>query len=486
MSGSEISQASSFLSWAKTHLSPADLMPVLNPKWYVPPHLRYMSNELLRVMFDPAAPKRIMVLAPPRHAKSTLISLALPTWFLDTFPERNVILSSYEATFAYKWGGKVRDAIDLHKDYLRIRTRQDVAARQMWELAPKCADGAPGGGGMVTAGVGGPLTGHGAHLLIIDDPHKNWAEANSKTYQDKIWDWYTGTARDRLEPGAIVVLAMQRWCEADLAGRIQKAAEEDGEAWAVVRLPALAEDSDPLGRAPGEALWPERYDVASFEAVRRALGSYKFSAKFQQDPKPDEGQIFKRSRFRYFREANGNYELIGPDGVRSVPRDECWRFQTCDPAATTKETNDYFALLDVIVTPTNDLLFSGMLREHIQTTQHLATMRSAFERFAPAWQGVENKTFGLNIIQQLIEDGLPVRPLKADVDKVARARGLEARYEVGAVYHRTGAAFVEAFEDELLAFPNGAHDDQVDVAAYAANAIAQTEVGIDILLSEDD
>jgi len=381
------------------------------------------------------------------------------------------MLTSYEATFAAKWGGKVRDVIEQNPGLLRIRVRQDASAKQMWQLAAKCADGSPAGGGMITAGVGGPLTGYGGNLVVIDDPHKNYDEARSKTYQEKIWDWYRGTLRDRLEPGATIVCIMQRWHENDLAGHLIKHGKAEGETWQIVRLPALAEGNDLLGRSEGEVIWPERFGLAEIEDVKRTLGPYLFEAKWQQNPKPDEGQIFKRSAFRYFAEVNGHYELKGPDGTKRIPKEKCWRFQTTDPAATEKQQSSYFAMGDWIVTPDNDLLLHNVVRERAETTKHKQLMRGGFDRFRPQFQGVEKAFVGFNIIQECAKEGLPIRAVEVDKSKFARALPAQARYEVGTVYHREGAPWLTDFEDEMIAFPNGTHDDQVDIVSQAVQCL---------------
>jgi hypothetical protein len=211
-----------------------------------------------------------------------------------------VLVTSYEASFAGKWGRRVRDTIEANPDKLRIRIRQDVAAKQEWQLAPFCVDAArtPAGGGMNTAGAGGPITGHGAKLAIIDDPHKNVAEATSRTILDGIWEWYRGTFRDRLDPDGIVVLAMQRWLDDDLVGRLLEQAKGEGEEWTVITLPATAEEGDPLGRAKDEALCPDRYDEKALAAIRGVLGPWLYGAKFQQRPQSIKGKLFDRTTFR--------------------------------------------------------------------------------------------------------------------------------------------------------------------------------------------
>jgi hypothetical protein len=256
-------------------------------KWQLAPHLDLLNRRLL----DTAAgrTRRLMVFAPPRHGKSQLVSVYLPAWFLGVYPDKRVILSSYEASFAAGWGRKVRDILAEHGEAVfGLKLRSDSTAADRWDLAGHA-------GGMMTAGVGGPLTGKGADLFILDDPVKNAEEAMSQALRDKCWDWFLSTAYTRLEPGAAVVLIMTRWHPDDLSGRILARQEETGALWDVVSLPALAEADDPLGRKPGEALWPERYPVESLNEIRSTQGSMWFQAMYQQSPTLPEGNLFKRS-----------------------------------------------------------------------------------------------------------------------------------------------------------------------------------------------
>jgi hypothetical protein len=258
--------------------------------WKLTPHLDLLNRRLL----DLAAGKvrRLMVSMPPRHGKSELISRYLPAWYLGTFPDRRVILSSYESDFAASWGRKARELLEQHGlDHFGAKVRSDIAASSRWEIAGH-------DGGMITAGVGGPITGRGANLLIVDDPIKNAEDAASLTLRDKIYEWWRSTAYTRLEPGASVVLIQTRWHQDDLAGRILADADQ-GEAWEVISLPAIAEENDPLGRDPGAALWPERFSEEALDVIRRSVGSYFWAAMYQQTPVPIGGEIFKQEWFRY-------------------------------------------------------------------------------------------------------------------------------------------------------------------------------------------
>jgi predicted phage terminase large subunit-like protein len=255
----------------------------------VPPHLELLQRELIAAAAGRT--KRLIVTLPPRHGKSETSSHWFPTWFIGNFPDKRLLLCSYEASFAASWSRKVRDSLidAVGLGVFSEGPRDDLGAANQWET--------PSGGGMISAGVGGSITGRGANGLIIDDPVKNAEEANSPTYREKTWEWYTTTAYTRLEPNGFVVLVQTRWHVDDLAGRILSPdyqSQQDIDAWRVINLPAFAEEGDPLGREPGEALWSERYPKDVLEQSRRVLGAYGFNALYQQSPTLREGGMFKR------------------------------------------------------------------------------------------------------------------------------------------------------------------------------------------------
>lgn len=193
---------------------------------------------------------------PPRHGKSEFAARYFPAWYLGTHPNHSLIYTSYNATQSEKYGRLVRNLMEeFGPRYFQVTMSQERHAADNWVLEK------PYEGGMRSVGIGGGVTGHGAHGFIIDDPHKDPEEANSKTMRDKVWDWWVGTAYERLEPGGWVVLIHTRWNFDDFGGRLAKMTREGGEDWLVVNFPAIAETSDVLGRLPGEALWPERYDA---------------------------------------------------------------------------------------------------------------------------------------------------------------------------------------------------------------------------------
>jgi predicted phage terminase large subunit-like protein len=455
------------LEWARA--TPAGLAWLASrEQWVLACHLALINRKLI----DLAAGriKRLIVTLPPRHGKSEFISKYFPAWYLGRFPDRRVILSSYEADFAASWGRKVRDIIEeFGLQVFGIKINPNSSAGNRWDLFAHL-------GGMNTAGVGGAITGKGAHLFIIDDPVKNAQDAFSPTLRESNWDWFRSTAYTRLEPGGSMVIMLTRWHEDDLVGRILGEMKVGGEKWELINIPAIAEHNDILNRNTGEALWPERYPLEVLEEKERTLGPYWFSAMYQQRPQAETGAIFKREHFRYFTIEAGNYVMTTPQGKKYAPISTCAIFQTCDPAASTKSTADYFALGTWAKTQGNDLLLLDMIRIRIEGPDQLNLFQQAYQRWKPSLQMVETASMGITLYQTLLRAGLPVRELKAEVDKVIRAYPAAARIQAGMVYFLAGAPWLGEYEAELTAFNKGAHDDQVDVTSYAVNFLVNNEV----------
>jgi predicted phage terminase large subunit-like protein len=333
-------------------------------------------------------------------------------------------------------------------------------------------------GAMMTAGVGGAVTGKGADILIVDDPIKNAEEARSTTIREKIWDWWGSTFYTRGEPNCGYLVIQTRWNEDDLTGRLLALAKEDGMAWEHVNLPAIAEEDEHIeldggltyDRKRGEALWPERYPLPVLADRKSKLGSYWFAALFQQRPAPEEGDRFKRQWFRYWSYiANETVYQLGTD--KKVPVDACWTFGTMDLAASEKSTADYTVIGIWAVTPDNDLLLLDIIRAQVSAAEHDALIESVFAQHALSFLGIESVQYQLSLVQRMTRKGYPIRKLKADRDKVSRSLVASARYEIGAMYHKANATWLDTYEDELLHFPNAKHDDQVDAAGYAAIAL---------------
>ena len=397
---------------------------------------------------------------PPRHGKSEFASKYFPAWYLGRNPDKRVILAGYGAQFASEWGRKVRGLIEEHGErFFGITIRSDSRAVDQWLIADH-------DGSMHTCGIGGPLPGRGADLVIIDDPIKNAKEANSETYRNSTWEWYTSTAYTRLEPGGAVILIMTRWHEDDLAGRILEQAKTSREPWVTLNLPAIAGEGDQLGRPPGEPLWKERYDLAALEASRKTLGSYQFTALYGGSPVAPAGNVFKRSWFQYWTGEPGYYRL-GPER-RSVRVDRCRRFGTVDLAFSLKKEADYTVIAAWAVTPQCDLILLDFHRERMEGPRLNPAIKRMVEKHNLDYIGLE-KVLGQSLVVHGARlDGLTVRSLIADVDKITRSIPAQVRMEAGQIFYPAGHPDLEAWEKEMLTFPRGTHDDCVDVQSYAA------------------
>ena len=451
------------------------------PHFVYPPHIELIDHEVItaiarghqrqrRVAVGEDAddrPSILIVELPPRHGKSTEISEHTPAWFLGTFPERQVILCSYQADFAATWGLKARTLLEEHgRALFGIEVDPASRAAKHWKLKGHR-------GGMVTAGVGGPITGMGADLLIIDDPIKNAEEAMSEVIREKHWDWWQSTARTRLQPGGVVVLLLTRWHRDDLAGRLIKEWEDgDGDPVHELRLPALAEKDDLLGREEGEALWPDRYSRGYLEATRKQ-SAYWFSAMYQGSPTPDDGGIFNRKLFRYFTIEGDQAVLRIPGGGREQwSISECRKVSYVDLAISEKQTADYTVMTEAWITPTRQLLIRQVTRDRIPGPDQPEFVKAHLAGVVKA----EAIGYQTRLIQDLMREGVAVEAVYPDKDKVTRASAAGALYRAGRVYHLAGAEWLGDFELELLAFPAGEHDDQVDTVAYAARDLPNVQV----------
>lgn len=436
-------------------------------KFQRPAHVRFMGDLLASVA---QGGKRIILGVTVRHGKSWLGSWATPVWYLDCFPGHNVGLATYQANFAALWGRRVRNTIQTNQGRLNVRVADDSSAAHSWQTTA--------GGGMHTAGVGGEFTGRGFELMIIDDPIKNAEEANSEVYREKVWEWWQQTIYTRLEPNASVVVIMARWHEDDLAGRLLKEADDPeaggGEPWEVIRLPAIAEPGDALGRSEGEALWPKRYSVDELGRIKRAVGGRAWSALYQQRPTEAGGGLFKRAWFKSWRDAGTHYELLTDGEVSRVLKGDCWRIATADTAQTDKTTSDYSVRQVWDVTPDGRMILVHQWRERCEAPAVESEMRRTLTSWAPTVLGIEEKQAGQATVQRLQAEGLPVLGLKANTDKVSRATSAAVFAENRRVFLPEDET-AETLLDELTRFPLGKHDDQVDAFAHAANMVANRD-----------
>jgi predicted phage terminase large subunit-like protein len=451
--------------------SPAGFAHVVSRGSWVP--YRWL-RELNALLMEMAAGEcdRAIITAPPRHGKSELISKYTPAWWLGTFPDDKVILGSYEASFAAGWGGKARDLLEEHGlSIFGIQVSHASRARDEWSIKGRRGE-------MHTCGVGGPMTGKGADILIIDDPFKNDKEANSETIRESKWEWWKSTARTRLEPGGKIIILQTRWHEDDLVGRIL---ESEPGRWKVLNLPAIAEEDDALGREPGEALCPQRFDTPALQELETAVGEYWWNALFQGRPGAKDGNIFKDEWFLNRFRVSGDHYIVGD---KKIPIRNCTHFWTVDTASTLKKTSDYTALGMWAATKGSKLLLLDVFHAKLEEPDIVPTIQKKYEatpkRQRPQVIGIED----LGIFQQAERATKPmlvVERLEADKDKLSRSLTFAAMAKAGKVWFNEDARWFDKYKAEHTSFPRGKHDDQVDMSSYAG--IKMVDLGAEFGLS---
>jgi predicted phage terminase large subunit-like protein len=417
--------------------------------WSEPSHLKLLDKALVDVAFGRC--RRLIVMMPPRHGKSELISKYLPAWYLGMWPDKRVILTSYEADFASQWGRKARTLLEQYgQSSFKVSVSRESSAADRWEIEGHS-------GGMQTAGIRGPITGKGADLLIIDDPVKNDDEARSELIRQRNWDWYTDTARTRLEPGGSIVVVMTRWHEDDLVGRMLKD-QQTGDKWRVIQLSALAEQDDVLGRTPGEALWPQRYDANALNEIRRGMSPYSWASLYQQAPTVRGGNVFKDSWWKYY-----NYKSTGEE-IRIASR---MIVQAWDTAFKTGQSNDY-SVCTTWADTVNGAYLVGMWRGRVEFPDLVKAATSLIGAYRPTVVLVEDKASGQSLVQEMQRvTRTPILPVGVDKDKVARAYSITPEIEGGRVFLPEDLTELHNFLSETAGFPNAAHDDIVDSMTLA-------------------
>ena len=406
------------------------------------PHMVRLQDTLERVTSGEI--DRLIIQMPPRHGKSETTTVRYPVYRLTDNPELRVIVGAYNATLAAKFSRKARKvAADSGLDLSEER-----AAADDWETTA--------GGGVRAVGVGAGVTGHGGDLIIVDDPVKSREEAESETYRNRVWDWFTDDLWTRREPGAAVVVIMTRWHADDLVGRILES--EDGPNWTVLSLPAVAEDDDALGRPAGAALCPDRYDEKALADIRTVLGAYSFSALFQQSPRPREGNMFPRDMVRIVDAAPAGiswvryWDKAGTEGGG------------CNTAGVKMGVHD--GIVYVADSRTAQLGADRRQRLMRQTAELDGKACRVWSEQEPGSGGKESAENDVKLLA-----GFSVAVERVTGDKVVRAEPFAAQWQAGNVRLIRGP-WNAGYLDEAEAFPNGKRKDQVDASSGAYNKIA--------------
>jgi predicted phage terminase large subunit-like protein len=390
---------------------------------------------------------RLIVNMPPRHSKSELASYLMPAWFLGRNPKLKIIQATHNTELAVRFGRKVRDLIDSEQ-YGHIfpdtDLKADSKAAGRWETSA--------GGEYFAAGVGAAVTGRGADLFIIDDPHSE-QDAMSEGRLEEAYEWYTSGPRQRLQPGGKIIVVMTRWGLRDLTGRLIKAQGSDvlSDQWEVVEFPAILPSENPL--------WPEFWKKDDLLKVKASLPVQKWGAQWQQQPTAEEGAIVKKEWWRIWKKED-------------IPEVD-YIIQSYDTAFSKKESADYSAITTWGVfkseeTGADNIILMDASRGRWNFPELKEKALEENEYWQPDMMIVEAKASGLPLTDELRRAGIPIMnytPSKGR-DKVTRMHTVAPLFEAGMVW-APEKHFADEVIDECMAFPNGEHDDYVDSMTMA-------------------
>ena len=425
-------------------------------KYVWPEAILSSHHEKMAAAFDRIADgtlKRLIVNMPPRHTKSEFASYLLPAFMMGRDPMRKVIQATHTGELAVRFGRKVRNLMDLdrYKDvFPECTLKPDSKAAGRWDTSE--------GGEYFAVGVGGAMTGRGADLLIIDDPHSE-QDALSALALDNAWEWYTSGPRSRLQPGGSVVIVMTRWGTKDLTARLLKAqSSHNTDQWEVIEFPAIF-DEDTEKERP---LWPSFWKLDELKAVKASLSVQKWNAMYQQRPTADEGAILKRE---WWRRWDKDY----------IPRLE-YIIQSYDTAYSKKETADFSAITTWgVFTPDEDAMPCLMLVDMRKGRWDFPDLKRLAKEQYDYWQPdnvlIEAKATGITLQQELRRLGVPVTMYspggrRAGQDKVSRANSVAPVLEAGMVW-APETDWADEVIEECASFPNGDNDDLVDSTTQA-------------------
>lgn len=414
-------------------------------------------EQFLMDVIDKKSP-RLMIFMPPRTGKSLIASQYFPLFALAKFPWLEIIATSYALALPLGFSKKIRALIrgdaDFKNIFPKVKLDPDTTGAEHW-LTTK-------GGGFRAAGVGGPITGTGGHILIIDDPVKNWEEAESESQREAVWNWYTSTLYTRQAPGAGILVIQTRWHDDDLSGRLLELEKlGTGDGFEVISFPAIAVEDEAF-RERGEALHPQRYDVEALRKIERTVGPRVWNALYQQNPTPDDGEYFKRGQFRF-------YDKIPPLHTLRI-------YAGWDLAITKKEENDPSCGFVVGVDSDDYWYVLERYKGRWEADDLITQICDSLETWRPASTWIEREKITLALGPSLereidrrrltsshIQDVPPGRR-----DKIARARAAQALMNRHRILFPRDADWTPDAMAEMLRFPNGKHDDQVDAIALVA------------------
>ena len=411
-------------------------------------HHKIMADAFERVANGQL--KRLIINMPPRHTKSEFASFLLPAWFLGKFPHKKIIQTAHTAELATGFGRKVRNLVssEPYQKVFQTKLSSDSKAAGRWNTHM--------GGDYFAIGVGGAVTGKGADLLIIDDPHSEQEakQANPAVF-DNVYEWFTSGPRQRLQPGGAIIIVMTRWSKRDLTGQILKNSAKDGvDQWEVIDFPAIMPNGNPL--------WPGFWSKPALEALRSELPVSKWEAQYQQNPTSEEGAIIKRDQWQI-------WEKEHPPTVEYI-------IQSWDTAFEKNNRADYSACTTwgIFQHPNKNgdlkanIILLDAFKERMEFPELKAKALELYREYNPDTLIVEKRAAGAPLIYEMRKMGIPMSeytPGKGN-DKISRVNAISDLFASGMVWCPE-TRWAEEVMDELASFPNGDHDDLVDSSSQA-------------------
>jgi len=422
------------------------------PRYRTARHHRIIANQLERV--ERGEIDRLMLLVPPRHGKSELASIRLPAWFLGRQSHKQFLSVSATAELASDFGRVVKNTIDSpeYRAVFDTRLAEDSQAKGKWHTSD--------GGIYYAVGIGGSVLGRGGDCILIDDPYSSMQDAMSELTRKNVWDWYTGTAYNRLMPGGSIVVINHRMHEDDLCGRLLAQQAAGGDKWEVVELPAI--------NASGEALWPDAYPLEALERIRKNSQARFWSALYQQRPAPEEGDYFKVDWLKPYEKA---------------PSLNTLRVYGGSDYAVTADGGDYTVHAVVGLDPEGRMYLLDLWRKQASSDEWIEAFCDLVKQWKPmGWaeeQGQIRSGIGPFLDRRQRERGAYVfrDQFPTRGDKAIRAQSIRGRMALEGLYVPVHAPWYPELRSELLSFPAGKHDDQVDALGLVGQLLDKMTSG---------
>lgn len=411
-------------------------------------HHKVMADAFERVARGEL--KRLIINMPPRHTKSEFASFLLPAWFLGKFPHKKIIQTAHTAELATGFGRKVRNLVssENYQKVFNTKLSSDSKAAGRWNTNM--------GGDYFAIGVGGAVTGKGADLLIIDDPHSEQEakQANPAVF-DGVYEWFTSGPRQRLQPGGAIIIVMTRWSKRDLTGQILKNSDKEGvDQWEIIDFPAIMPNGNPL--------WPGFWTKPALEALKAELPVSKWEAQYQQNPTSEEGAIIKREQWRIWTEKRPpacDYLIQSWD--TAFEKNNRADFSACTTWGVFEHPDKHGNLK-------NNIILLDAFKERMEFPELKAKAYELWKEFEPDTLIVEKRAAGAPLIYEMRKMGIPMSeytPGKGN-DKISRVNAISDLFASGMVWCPE-TRWAEEVMDELASFPNGDHDDLVDSSSQA-------------------